>query len=385
MSDFNSKWSFNGVFSVIFFFLSILGLISSWYFSYYTDRNEKLIWTIVSPEINFSTDSSTNINAFIDLLSNVNTSANIIFSTSPISNVVDPRFSKALEDAAKRGVNVQIYTSDHSFQAPSGTVVRYYPKNQFSFRVNLALLDGNRVFYPSSFFYSVNSTILSYYVYYSNAIAVNSFLSNFFEFFWTLPSSGKHNVNKYKWIIYQQYSKNVNFTWDPNTYYTLDHPNLSQAISLALDDSSDFKIVLSSSFFPDSFVDRSHSATTAYYVSLLENSPFNEKLMSIYANKDYINQHKPGFHLLSFSRVTESAFSLKGCPFLIDGTIIAATDSMVLFPAGYNEVFHEETITIGFSITDHSPYVLLKSYLETKINPLCDTKGKGEIKFIPPK
>ena len=372
--------NFSNITYTILLIISIIILFISFYYGQFSTPNSSPTFISSSSILNVSINSEVNLNFFIDLINNSRKSILIVISLTKNHSILPPKLINALNEALKRQIIIKIYTNSDLFDNFSLIQIKKFNSDSIKMKINFALIDNLQSFYPSSFFTN-EINILTYYVYYSNSYSVYYHLYQFFDYLWTLPINGKHYINKYSWVIYSPISKNSNFTWEPNSIYPLDHPSLTNLINLALDDSADNKIFLSSSIFP-SKISEKYSPLQSFYLSLLENQPFYEKFMSILIPSDHFLKNLNGFKSLLTSRNSDSTFELRNCSYHIDGTLIIVSDQIIFFPTGYDEAFSEKFLFIGFNILDKSSYFILKNYLDLNLISKCTLRKKPEIKIV---
>jgi len=278
-----------------------------------------------------------------------NSKVQIVFSQ--LSN--DENFSSLthiIEAALAKSLEVEIYTNIIAHWLPKGASVRYFQNSQYSFRINYILLNDSAIF-MSSFSDSQNINSPGYYVMIDDCDSAISDLKGFFEMLWETPYLGYTNTQKYKWVsgkgFPKWHSRYLAFPTDPFELFPLGRPNMDSCIIDSLEDSKDNKVVITSSIYPEAFNTYQEAFASSRVSGMFEMIPFNEQTMKLAVPNSHYEKNIQPFKSMGTTMRHEMLIS---CNTNFQGTIISSLGSILMFPAGLSEIYHNKVATMGVYI-----------------------------------
>ena len=325
-----------------------------------------------SVSLNFSYSLETNLIKAIQLIQSANSSIDLSFrSPQSFTHLTEfQNFQDSLKAAHQKGIKIRLYTQKSNYKAPEGINIKYFPRNDLEFYVNLMIIDGKDVFLPSSFL-PENYTLLYTFSAYITSIA--PYANVFFEYLWNLPKSGHYAVAKR--VLSQSVfntTSPIGFTWDPSAYFPLSKTKMSSKVVNALDGVSENKYLISRRFFHDSLYNDDYSdlQLTAYHTALLETPHFEDNSFTLLTMKDNACDHYNEYKEVhaNFDSSSFSLFYGRSYQTGIEGTIVAASELGMMTPASYDEIFRSNVVALGFYYDGPELYDQFSKFIEEPLN-----------------
>lgn len=349
--------NFNSILDWTFLILSIACICVVTPMSYTSDKKPDQPSTKSDINVELFNQSSKNYEKFLELLNSENKSIDMIFNYEV---PVPESFIPAIKNATVRGVKVRMYTMEPNstlpkLTLPEGAEIRYFKNTTYfkKFYVNFAIFHSELLFFPSSFIPRIgfDKKIIGFYADTNDKNLISS-AQVVFDYFWNMGDEMYFVLPRKYFFAYE----NSDFTLDPDTELALNITSIHKTVRNALDQSAEVKIVASRQFFPDNITNFTECLRYAQISSLLEKQAITDlKLRIILSESEFIT-HKTHYVSIYHNFADKENIDLRHCTFEdIDGTIIAATDQLVLLPCGLDEITHNNNIIFGLS---HKTYII---------------------------
>ena len=359
----------------IFLGISVFLIILVTPFSMLSDKLESFTLD-TSVYLYFSNETGNNMKVAIDMMKDATTSIDLSFRTPPNFELYEnfQSFQDSLKEASDRGVKIRIYTQNQSYKAPGNIEVKYFPRTDFKFYVNLLIIDGKDVLIPSSILpeYTQSNRRINYYAS-VRELGTNALV--FFEYLWNLPKSGSYSVAKKYWATTRQWTKDrINITLDPVSYFPLNKSSMPSNVRSALTVGSEYKCILSERFFPEHISEDNldEIEETAYHTTLLEKYYFEDQQTTLYTSFDSFCEKESHFREIQASHPQDIHFDVyieKTRNYhLLEGTIVATSDRGMFAPVSYDEIFRSNCLFLGFDFKGDKFYRFFSEFIESQKN-----------------
>lgn len=311
-----------------------------------------------------SLERDATLDAFERWAANVTKRLYIVVSTKKNISRPAARFTKVLEDAAKRGVEIRIYTNSPNITGPEGSTVKLWPRtNGDKLYANIALGDDNKVFTASSFFQMTSKPILTYALWFHDSVDAAQDVENLIDVIWETPAEQyRETVLKRKWIGGKGYyisHDGVNFMLDPSNLYPLGRNYSCYGnISYVLSDIAMERFVVTPNLYQNSIKKFKYTLDAVVVTGMFEQrDSFMTKKADVFVPRYHLTKQRHHIRslLANCAVATGNWNSIYQCPdnVEIDGTVAFADNiGLVMITSGIGDIANTKNIVLGVTSND---------------------------------